>query len=45
MKYVQTQPYVLDDIVQSLALWTQQTAGFIMDRAREEMGKRGHQLQ
>ncbi|WP_262271314.1 DUF2059 domain-containing protein [Microvirga yunnanensis] len=43
-KYVQVQPGVLDDIVRDLAAWTQQTSQFIMTRAREEMGKRGHQL-
>ncbi len=43
-KYVQIQPGVLDDIVRDLAVWTQQTAQFVMTRAREEMGKRGHQL-
>jgi hypothetical protein len=45
VKYVQTQPGVLDDIVRDLAVWTQNTAEFIMTRAREEMTKRGHQLQ
>lgn len=44
MKYVQTQPAVLDDVVRDLAVWTQQVSEFIMTRAREEMGKRGHQL-
>ena len=44
VKYVQIQPGVLDDIVRDLATWTQQTAQFIMTRAREEMTKRGHQL-
>lgn len=45
VKYVQTQPSVLDDIVRDLAIWTQKTSEFIMTRAREEMGKRGHVLQ
>jgi hypothetical protein len=45
VKYVQTQPGVLDDVVRDLAVWTQQTGQFVMTRAREEMGKRGHQLQ
>ena len=45
VKYVQTQPGVLDDVVRDLAVWTQQTGQFVMSRAREEMGKRGHQLQ
>ncbi len=44
-KYVETQPGILDDVVRDLATWTQQTAQFVMTRAREEMGKRGHQLQ
>lgn len=44
VKYVQIQPGALDDIVRDLAAWTQQTAQFVMTRAREEMGKRGHQL-
>ena len=43
-EYVKTQPYILDDVVSDLALWTQQLSEFIMTRAREEMGKRGHQL-
>jgi hypothetical protein len=45
VKYVQTQPGVLDDVVRDLAVWTQQTGQFVMTRARKEMGKRGHQLQ
>ncbi|WP_230531812.1 DUF2059 domain-containing protein [Microvirga roseola] len=45
VKYVQIQPAVLDDIVRDLAVWTQSTSEFIITRAREEMGKRGHQLQ
>jgi hypothetical protein len=45
VKYVQVQPGVLDDVVRDLAVWTQQTGQFVMTRAREEMGKRGHQLQ
>ena len=44
VKYVQIQPGVLDDIVRDLATWSQQTAQFVMIRAREEMSKRGHQL-
>jgi hypothetical protein len=45
MKYVQMQPAVLDEVVRDLAVWTQRVSEFIMTRAREEMGKRGHQLQ
>jgi hypothetical protein len=44
-KYVEVQPGILDDVVRDLATWTQQTAQFVMNRAREEMSKRGHQLQ
>lgn len=44
-KYVQVQPGVLDDVVRDMAIWTQRTSEFIMSRAREEMSKRGHQLQ
>lgn len=45
VKYVQTQPGILDDIVRELATWTQNVSEYIMTRARAEMGKRGHQLQ
>jgi hypothetical protein len=45
MKYVQIQPGVLDNVVRDLSIWSQKTAEFVMTRAREEMGKRGHQLQ
>lgn len=45
VKYVQMQPAVLDEVVRDLAVWTQRVSEFIMTRAREEMGKRGHQLQ
>jgi|UPI0004B83BE6 hypothetical protein len=43
-KWVQLQPGILDAIVRDMAIWTQRTSEFIMTRAREEMGKRGHQL-
>jgi hypothetical protein len=45
VKYVQTQPLILDDIVRDLAVWSQNTSEYIMTRARAEMAKRGHQLQ
>ncbi|HEX2135987.1 MAG TPA: DUF2059 domain-containing protein [Microvirga sp.] len=44
LKYVQTQPAILDDIVKELATWTQTVSEYVMIRARAEMGKRGHQL-
>jgi hypothetical protein len=43
-KWVQAQPGVLDAIVQDMSIWTQRTSEFILSRAREEMGKRGHGL-
>jgi hypothetical protein len=44
-RYVETQPILLDDIVNELATWAQNTAEFVMIRARAEMQKRGHELQ
>ncbi|SCX95005.1 DUF2059 domain-containing protein [Microvirga guangxiensis] len=43
-KYVQVQPGVLDNVVREMDIWSQRTSEFIMSRAREEMGKRGHSL-
>jgi hypothetical protein len=45
LKYVQTQPVILDDIVKEIATWTQNLSEYIMVRARAEMKKRGHELQ
>jgi hypothetical protein len=45
LKYVQSQPVILDDIVKEMATWTQNVAEYIMIRARAEMKKRGHDLQ
>jgi uncharacterized protein len=45
LKYVQTQPEILDDIVRGIATWSQNLSEYIVIRARAEMGKRGHQLQ
>ena len=45
LKYVQTQPQVLDDIVKEMATWSQTLSEYVMIRARAEMSKRGHQLQ
>ena len=45
VRYVATQPVILDEIVSDLALWAQDVSEFIMTRARAEMGKRGYQLQ
>jgi hypothetical protein len=45
LKYVQTQPPVLDEIVKEMAAWSQTVSEYVMIRARAEMAKRGHQLQ
>ncbi len=45
LKYVQTQPKVLDDIVKEMATWSQTVSEYVIIRARAEMAKRGHQLQ
>ena len=44
-RYVETQPQVLDDMVQQMQAWTQQVSQYVMVRVRAEMGKRGHNLQ
>ena len=44
-KYVQVQPGVLDDIVAGSRHLDAEPPQFVMTRAREEMNKRGHQLQ
>jgi len=45
LKYVQTQPVILDDMVREIATWTQNLSEYILIRARAEMSKRGHALQ
>lgn len=44
-RYVETQPQVLDDMVQAMQTWTQTVSEYVMVRVRAEMAKRGHQLQ
>jgi hypothetical protein len=44
-RYVETQPQVLDGIVQAMQGWTQEVSEYVMIRVRAEMAKRGHQLQ
>jgi uncharacterized protein len=44
-RYVETQPQVLDDMVQQMQGWTQRVSQYVMVRVRAEMGKRGHNLQ
>ncbi|MEH3145301.1 MAG: DUF2059 domain-containing protein [Methylobacterium frigidaeris] len=44
-RYVETQPQVLDEMVQAMQTWTQEVSEYTMVRVRAEMGKRGHNLQ
>lgn len=44
-KYVDTQPTILDELVNEMQKWSQELAEYVMVRVRAEMGKRGHQLQ
>ncbi|KQP83004.1 DUF2059 domain-containing protein [Methylobacterium sp. Leaf117] len=44
-RYVETQPQVLDEMVQAMQNWTQDVSEYIMVRVRAEMAKKGHQLQ
>jgi hypothetical protein len=44
-RYVETQPQVLDSMVQAMQTWTQTVSEYVMVRVRAEMSKRGHQLQ
>jgi hypothetical protein len=44
-RYVETQPEVLDSMVQAMQTWTQTVSEYVMVRVRAEMAKRGHQLQ
>ncbi len=44
-RYVESQPAVLDEMVQAMQSWTQEVSEYVMVRVRAELGKRGHQLQ
>ena len=44
-RYVETQPQVLDEMVQAMQTWTQDVSEYVMVRVRAEMTKRGHQMQ
>lgn len=44
-RYVESQPAVLDEMVQAMQTWTQEVSEYVMVRVRAELGKRGHQLQ
>jgi hypothetical protein len=45
MRYVATQPAVLDELVREMQRWSQLVAEYMMVRVRAEMGKRGHSMQ
>jgi hypothetical protein len=45
VRYVATQPAVLDDLVREMQGWSQNVAEYLMVRVRAEMGKRGHAIQ
>ena len=44
-RYVETQPAVLDEMVQAMQTWTQEVSEYVMVRVRAEMGKRGQDMQ
>ncbi|MGV6875065.1 DUF2059 domain-containing protein [Pseudochelatococcus sp. B33] len=43
-QYVATQPLVLDDLFAAMNTWVGDVSSFLIDRVREEMRKRGHQI-
>ncbi|KAA2237030.1 DUF2059 domain-containing protein [Salinarimonas soli] len=45
VRYVATQPAVLDELVREMQKWSQGVAEYMMVRVRAEMGKRGHAMQ
>ena len=44
-RYVDSQPVVLDEMVQAMQTWTQEVSEYVMVRVRAEMGKRGQEMQ
>ncbi len=44
IKYVESQPAILNDLFVSFQAWQQQLSGDMMTRVREEMKKKGHEL-
>ena len=44
VKYVASQPAILNDLFVSFQAWQQQMSGDMMARVREEMKKKGHEL-
>ena len=43
-KYVESQPLILDEVVSGIQGWTRKLSTDIMDRARAEMKKKGHEF-
>jgi hypothetical protein len=43
-KYVQVQPYMLDDMFRQMQAWTQKLSEQVITRIRAEMKKRGHDI-
>ncbi|MFT0892995.1 DUF2059 domain-containing protein [Pseudochelatococcus sp. G4_1912] len=43
-QYVATQPLVLDDLFAALNTWVGDVSGFLINRVREEMRKKGHEI-
>jgi uncharacterized protein len=44
IRYVETQPLVLDDIMLAMSSWRDDVAEYIQIRVRAEMQQRGHQM-
>lgn len=44
IRYVDTQPLVLNDLFSALQIWSQKLSVDMMARVREEMKKKGHEL-
>ncbi len=43
-KYVQTQPYFFDDVINAMQDWHQKISAQLMTRVRAELKKKGHTL-
>ena len=44
LKYLSSQPVIIERMVNDMQPWAQQVAEYVMVRVRAELGKRGHQL-
>ena len=45
IKYVKIQPVLTEEVVETVTAWSQLAGEYIINRARAEMTKRGHQMQ